>query len=686
MKKVYADREKKSGRGSQKRTHERHRTCGHAIPIALDTYASLEAERYSRLSRLGPCNLKDGPDLGFVEVTDECHFGMVLFELLSPKVSKPVIIQVQRRNVERIVHVSLISALDKCRINIFRELTAPTMFLALAECLNKDGVHAYLHEYQLISNLINKIKEIPSVRNRWIPDCVSSLESVETVLNDTRYMKMSHPEIIGTTTYKIRPRTIGQWLVLNLTERIRLKNTRGVHLKTMLYAVGWITALAISLDFEKLAILLHDISVWIVQSTCDDCLYKSIRHLVGKKEFEYIYHIGDSFSQYVFIKKQLPVDIIIQECEQDDYSISGSGAEIRRVALRTTGSHSFLASAYAQRNVSVSVNIDPNLTPITLIMSMRQVNSLLSVYDLHARVLRAHDWNSSIRVFNAWFNERRIDFSTKANDLLEILLFDLYSMRNILPRIKSVTNYLVALLMKRELHREMLHAYTHRSDRSEDAHKFILRYTLYVAPSSVVEAYGDLLFKQYIAMTKEERAMEVSFIIENAKHSYSICQDDEKPELGDVLSETVDTFITGNQRSPKVRIQAIQSDEAVIERRILHPETNANDQDSEDSASISWGDAADDSAFHSFIDRLRSCSGQPVSLSSGPSTSTLINTNNFEMKTIDEESISSSSISSYKNLSVIDLSLPSFVAYREPAGDDDSSEGIVAQPFPPNIE
>lgn len=686
MKKVYADREMKSGRGSQKRSHDRLRNCNHNAPVPLDTYASLEAERYSRLSRLAPCNLQDGPDVGFAEVTDECYFGMVLFELLSPKVSKSINVQIQSRTVERVVHVGLISALDKCRVNIFRELTAPTMFLALAECLNKDGVHTYLHEYHLISQLINKIREMPSVRNRWIPDCVSSLESVEAVLNDTKYMKMSHPEIIGTTTYKVRPRTIGQWLVLNLTERVRSKNNGGLHLKTLLYAVGWITALALSLDFEKLAILLHDVSVWIVQNTCDDCLYKSIRHLVGKREFEYTYNIGDSFSQYIFIKKQLPVDLVIQECEQDDYSISGSGAELRRIALRTMGSHSFLTSAYAQRNISVAINVDPNLTPITLVMSMRQFNSLLSVYDLHARVLRAHDWNSSIRVFNAWFNERRINLQAKANDLLEILIFDLYSMRNILPRLKSVTNYLIALLMKRELHREMLHAYTHRSNRSEDAHKFILRYTLYVAPSSVVEAYGDLLFRQYVAMTREERAMETSFIIENAKHSYSICQGDEVPELEDVLSETVEAFVTDPGHKSKRQALKIPSDESVIEQRMLHPGCTIEDFTSDDSASIPWGDAADDSAFHSFIDRIRSGSSRQIDLAAGPSTSTLINATSTEMKTIYEERSPSSSISSYKGMSKVNFSIPEASVYRDLPRDDDSSEGIVAQPFPPNTE
>lgn len=191
---------------------------------------------------------------------------------------------------------------------------------------------------------------------------------------------------------------------------------------------------------------------------------------------------------------------------------------LRHITLKTIGTHSFLTSPEACKRVPVKIKFSESYPEVTLNPTYRELVSLMSILDLHARVLRAHDWNSSVRAFNAWFSERRVDLSTDTNDLLDILITDLSEIRKLSLSMKATASHLICLLTKGSLAREMIRNYNLRP-RNERAHEFLIRYVFYVSPSQTITAHADMLFKQFIDATPAERRLQISFTIENPKHS-----------------------------------------------------------------------------------------------------------------------------------------------------------------------
>lgn len=136
-----------------------------------------------------------------------------------------------------------------------------------------------MSEYTLISQLLRKIRRDPAVQQRWIPSFSPPLVSVDAILNQDIGIGLSHAhyDIRGTTLS--RPKTIGQWFLTILIEKVGWGSGRGVGLRTLIYCVTWCARLIHDEDFERLAQSAHIIKTWILQDMCRDCVYKSLREL-----------------------------------------------------------------------------------------------------------------------------------------------------------------------------------------------------------------------------------------------------------------------------------------------------------------------------------------------------------------------------------------------------------------------
>lgn len=244
---------------------------------------------------------------------------------------------------------------------------------------------------------------------------------------------------------------------------------------------------------------------------------------------EYTYHLNDSFSPYIKFPLSSTLNIEFgNDCSTK--AIVNTNGRLRRNSLKTIGTHGFLTSPEACKRVPTKISFGANYPEVTLSPTYRQLVSLMSILDLHARVLRAHDWNSSVRSFNAWFSERRVDLSADTNDLLDILITDLNEIRNLSLTMKATASHLICLLVKGTLPREMICNYNIRP-KSERAHEFLIRYVFYFSPSQTLANFADLLFKRFAESTPAEGRLDVSFTIENTKHSYAICPYGEKSSI-----------------------------------------------------------------------------------------------------------------------------------------------------------
>lgn len=87
---------------------------------------------------------------------------------------------------------------------------------------------------------------------------------------------------------------------------------------------------------------------------------------------------------------------------------------------------------------------------------------------------------------------------------------------------RVTSSHLICLLMRGTLQREMVGKYSLRP-KSERAHEFFVRFVFYVSPSQTLTQYADLLFKRFAQSTPEERRLDISFTIENSKHTYAVC-------------------------------------------------------------------------------------------------------------------------------------------------------------------
>lgn len=443
-----------------------------------------------------------------------------LFELRSEHLYTKISVPLKDMEVERGVNIILMNNLNKTEIALTcgSKVTVPLPYI---DVFAEMGVAQFIHETKMVGKLMLDIKEIKSVRDRWLPNFVGNIEEIENVLNSQDYFRVSRPEVMGTSLFAYTPRTIGQYLLLAMCERLRKRIKKGINLKTMLYLLSLITRFAKDGNYDALSLLLHNAVVWITQSTCDDCLIKTMRYLHGQRTFEYSYHLSDSFSKYIKFQAAKTLNMSISmRCSRD--GIVEMTDEQRRCFLRTMGTHAYLVSPEAGKRISVLIRYSDDYPENKIFPTGRELVSLLSVMDLHARVLRAHDWNQSVSAFNAWWSERRGDLTENSAELLSLMIDDLISLRRHSREMKACTTHLICLLTKGVLQREMISNYNSRG-RQERAHEFLVRFVFYVVPTPSLAAFAEMYFKRFEGMSPEDRRLEISFTLENSKHSYALC-------------------------------------------------------------------------------------------------------------------------------------------------------------------
>lgn len=457
---------------------------------------------------------------GYVELTDECCFGLALFELRSEHLYTKITVPLKDMEVERGVRIVLMNNLQKTQIALTSgsQVTIPLPYIDVFADM---GVVQFIHETKMVGKLMTDIKEIKSVRDRWLPNFIGNLSEIESVLNAPVHFRVPKPEMLGSSLFAYSPKTIGQYLLLAMCERLRKRVKKGLSLKTMIYLLSLITRFAKDGNYESLSLLLHNAVVWITQSTCDDCLIKTMRYLHGQKSFEYSYHLSDSFSQYIKFQAANTINMSISSQCPLDGTVTMTD-EQKRCFLRTMGTHAFLISPNANKRISVLIRYSDDFPENRIFPTGRELVSLLSVMDLHARVLRAHDWNQSVSAFNAWWSERCTDLTTNSNELLSYMIDDLINLRKQSRVMQACTTHLICLLTRGVIQRELIFGYNSRQS-GERAHEFLIRHVFYVAPSTTMAAFAEMYYKRFEKMSPDERRLEISFTLENSKHSYALC-------------------------------------------------------------------------------------------------------------------------------------------------------------------
>nr|APG79111.1 hypothetical protein 3 [Hubei lepidoptera virus 4] len=482
---------------------------------------SAMAKIYNRVDNLQVESLRLKEWNGFVELTDECQFGLALFDVQCDSLKTSIVIPLKDVSVTKDINIVLMKDLSRCEISL-NTGSRVAMPLPYLDAFTENGVKQFIHETRLVGKLVVDIKRNNSVRDRWIPNFIQGIPEIEDVLNDTRYFTISKPELLGGTLFSVSPRTIGQYLLLAMCERMRLRIAGGMGLKVLFYAISLIARFAVDNNFESLNVLLIHVIVWITRGTCDDCLVKMMRYLHGSRAFEYSYHLNDSFSKFIRFDFNPTMNMEIASCTDVALSITSSPERLRNLTLKTIGRHSFLTSPEASKRIRAQVTVSEQKVSVVLYPTARQLMSLITILDLHSRVLRAHDWNQSVHAFNAWFAERRIDMASSSNDLMDVLICDLIEVRRLCPGMDFATSHLIILLSRGVLPREMILNYKNRP-KGMRAHEFIVNFVFYVAPSAHLKQLADIIFTRLQQSSKEERLLEISFTIENPRHSYEIC-------------------------------------------------------------------------------------------------------------------------------------------------------------------
>ncbi|CAG4983631.1 unnamed protein product [Parnassius apollo] len=163
------------------------------------------------------------------------------------------------------------------------------------------GVEQYLSEYTLVSQLLDKINRIESVKDRWIPTFSPPIRTLSALLNQELEVPLIGASFEIQGGYTLKPRTIGQWFLMLLLERVRRQVDEGIGLHTLIYCVCWCAPLVNEHDYERLRYSATMIKAWLLQNTCQDCVYKFLREHRADLAFEYYFNIADSFSECIIL-------------------------------------------------------------------------------------------------------------------------------------------------------------------------------------------------------------------------------------------------------------------------------------------------------------------------------------------------------------------------------------------------
>ncbi|CAB3233524.1 unnamed protein product [Arctia plantaginis] len=471
-----------------------------------------KANTYSRASEIQVEELRLTEWCGFTELTDECKFGLALFELSSPHLTTTVIVPLKDMNIQRTVNITLMQDISAARVCLKRGGYV-SMPLQYADTFGMRAIAQFVHETVMVGKLVEDICTKKSAKDRWLPNFIDDIEEIEKVLNDPAYVRDQLPPIYDVRRAPIKYTTIGQYLVLAMCERIRKRIKFGIGLRSLFYSVSLISRFALDGNFVSMNTLIMNVVMWISEGTCDDCLISMMRILRGNNHCEYNLFLEDSFSKYIMIQHSETINITFgPSCTPT--GIADSPHNMRKISVRTIGTHAFLTSPEAERRVKVAIGFTENYPMMKLYPTLRQAISLRTIMDLHARVLRAHSWGSSVAAFNAWFSDRRITLDTSSNDLLDVMIKDLCEIRKLNLNARAAASHVICLLIRGVLPKEMVTAYNFRP-KNERAHEFLVRFVFQISPSSIAMRFADMLFERFISATPAERRLEISFTLEN---------------------------------------------------------------------------------------------------------------------------------------------------------------------------
>lgn len=365
--------------------------------------------------------------------------------------------------------------------------------------LTSTDVERYMTEFTLISILLEKIRRDEAVRTRWLPSFSPSFGEVPVLLNQPV------PNINGDAFrfkggYDFPIRTIGQWFLLLVNERIRLGNSTGIPLRTLFYATMWCLRQIKDADYEKLACGAYAIRAWLLRDTCRDCLYKHLREIRSENDFEYTFGVADTFSAQ-FIVPDLKVAVAFGSCDGD---VSQTAP---RNGLRTFGAHSFLVSPIAHTSIIVKVVVTPNSRPVPLKMTGAQIVSLQQVIDLHARVLRALEWESQQKVVDSWVAEQRIRDPELLMHVMTRIILDLFEIRALNAAMETTVAHFSVLIFDGKMSGEMKAAYVEARSRDDiTAHKFMIEHSFLRAPTPDMCIYAQHKFETFMSANAVDRA------------------------------------------------------------------------------------------------------------------------------------------------------------------------------------
>ncbi|CAH0730328.1 unnamed protein product, partial [Brenthis ino] len=169
----------------QKRTIQSGRTRENSLQNSRDNAKpyDLEAARIHRAAtRTRP--LQSTEWNGHIEMTDECNLGLALFQVNTRNfVNKEI--HMKFKDGIRSKRVEIHRVLDYSRVEtyLFRKSHCVTIPDLMLKYMGDQGVEQYLSEYTLISQLLDKINRIDSVRDRWIPTFSPPVRSLGHILN-----------------------------------------------------------------------------------------------------------------------------------------------------------------------------------------------------------------------------------------------------------------------------------------------------------------------------------------------------------------------------------------------------------------------------------------------------------------------------------------------------------------------
>ncbi|CAH0719100.1 unnamed protein product, partial [Brenthis ino] len=409
---------------------------------------------------------------GHIEMTDECNLGLALFQVNTHNfVNKEIHMKFKDGIRSKRVEIHRVLDYSTVETYLFRKshrITIPDLML---KYMGDQGVEQYLSEYTLTSQLLDKIDRIDA--------------ELEVPLIGPSF------EIQG--GYTMKPRTLGQWFLMLLLERVRRRVSEGVGLRTLLYCVCWWSRLVLEHDYERLRASATMIKAWLLQNTCQDCAYKFLRELRADVAFEYYFNIADSFSENITLPDLKP-SIKIGTCGEDRVVPNNNPG-----VIKTFGQHSFLTSPFANTCLPVSVKLVENELPRVFHMTGRQTATLLTMLDLHARVLRAQDWKQCRRAFSACLRERRANNGDTLLAVMCQIVEDLVALARLSPALSTSVGHFALLIFQGTLSVEMIQAYNLARDNTNlSAHTFIVRHCFLRAPTPDTQAYADVMYDRFI--------------------------------------------------------------------------------------------------------------------------------------------------------------------------------------------